>query len=261
MAGGLEVLSISELAHSSEEYPTIQLRSGLDAVREIVGDAAAVALLGADRIPRGLYSSIVEPLAEQHRVEALGEEAYTLRQVKSIAEQLVIDEAYRIALTGLRAAMEVLRPGAVEREVAAEAEYAMRRAGAEGFGIDTMVASGVGNTRPILARSTFREISADDLVCITLAPRYEGYHAAVARPFLFQANSPVQQAVEVAKEAQRTAEVALRAGSEGRSAESAARAVVARSGVDAEFPYVGIHTIGVIEFEPPIFASGSSARI
>ncbi|HTV10224.1 MAG TPA: M24 family metallopeptidase [Acidimicrobiales bacterium] len=261
VAGAIEVLSISELAHSSEEYPTIELRSGLELLRDVVGRSAALALLGADRVPHSLYSSVIEPLEAHHRVEAVGEEAYTLRRVKTAAEQLVIDEAYRIALTGLRAALDVLWPGAIEREVAAEAEYAMRRAGAEGFGIDTMVASGISNTRPILARSTFREIARDDLVCITLAPRYEGYHAAMARPFLFQANPSVERAVEVAKEAQRMAEVSLRTGSEGRSAESAARAVVVRSGVDAEFPYVGIHTIGVIEFEPPIFASGSSARV
>ncbi|HMK96460.1 MAG TPA: M24 family metallopeptidase, partial [Acidimicrobiales bacterium] len=150
VAAGVDVLSISELAHSSEEYPTIQLRTGLDVVRDVVGNAAAVALLGADRIPRSLYSSVIEALAVQHRIEPLGEQAYALRRVKSPAEQLVIDEAYRIALTGLRAAVDVLRPGVIEREVAAEAEYAMRRAGAEGFGIDTMVASGIDNTRPIL---------------------------------------------------------------------------------------------------------------
>ena len=64
--------------------------------------------------------------------------------------------------------------------VAAEIEAAMRRAGAEGTGIDTIVASGP-NTRPILARATFRPIGADDLVLLTIAPCYEGYHAAIGR--------------------------------------------------------------------------------
>ena len=59
----------------------------------------------------------------------------------------------------------------------------MRRAGAEGTGIDTIVASGP-NTRPILARSTFRRIGADDMVLLTVAPRYEGYHVAIGRPVL-----------------------------------------------------------------------------
>ena len=74
-------------------------------------------------------------------------------------------------------------PGVTERAVAAEIEAAMRRAGAEGTGIDTIVASGP-NTRPILARSTFRPIGADDLVLLTVAPRYEGYHAAIGRVVL-----------------------------------------------------------------------------
>ena len=46
------------------------------------------------------------------------------------------------------------RRGSSEREVAAEAEFAMRRLGSEGMGIDTIVAAGSERTRAILARTT-----------------------------------------------------------------------------------------------------------
>ncbi len=104
-----------------------------------------------------------------------------LRARKSAAEIAVIRHAYRLAAAGLEAAVAAIHPGVTESAVAAEAEAAMRRAGAEGTGIDTIVASGP-NARPILARATFREIDRDDLVVLTLAPRYQGYHGAIGRP-------------------------------------------------------------------------------
>ena len=75
-----------------------------------------------------------------------------LRARKSPAEQAVIRYAYTIAEAGLDAAVAAIAPGVTEREVAAAAEAAMRRAGAEGTGIDTIVASGperTANPRPL----------------------------------------------------------------------------------------------------------------
>ena len=104
-----------------------------------------------------------------------------LRARKSAAEIAVIRHAYRLAAIGLDAAVAAIHPGVTESAVAAEAEAAMRRAGAEGTGIDTIVASGP-NARPILGRATFRQIERDDLVVLTMAPRYQGYHGAIGRP-------------------------------------------------------------------------------
>ena len=56
----------------------------------------------------------------------------------------------------------------------------MRKNGAEGYGIDTMVCSGP-NADHILARTTTRTIEENDMVVLTFAPRYEGYHSACAR--------------------------------------------------------------------------------
>ena len=86
----------------------------------------------------------------------------------------------------------------------------MRRLGSEGTGIDTIVASGP-DTCPILARSTFRRIEADDQVLLTIAPRYEGYHAAIGRAvFVGDPGAEIRQALEVAVKAQQACAAALR---------------------------------------------------
>jgi len=257
-----EVLAIDELAHPDEEYPTISTSSGLATLRQMFVGARRIAVLGAGAVPSPLWQQVIAPLAAEGREIASGDEvAYTLRTVKTPAEQGVIDEAYRVARLGLEAAVAAIRPGATEREVAAAAEGAMRAAGAEGFGIDTMVASGVTNAAPILARSSFRKIRAEDLVSVTVAPRYEGYHAALARPFLFRPNREVEHAVDTARLGQRAALEHFRIGTEGRDSARALRDVFDAASTGAELPYVPVHSIGVIEFEPPIFGSTSEVEI
>lgn len=257
-----EILAVEEFVHPDEEYPTIALLRGLERLRELFDGATRIAVLGGGAIPYGVWQRALAPLAQRGRELRGGDDvAYGLRAVKTPAEHAVIDEAYRIARLGLEAAASALRPGVREREVAGALEAVMRGAGAEGFGIDTMVASGVANTAPILARSTFREIGAEDLVTVTLAPRYEGYHAALARAFLFRPNATFEAAIDVARAGQRAALARLVAGREGREATGALRETLERAQTGAELPYVPVHSIGLIEFEPPIFLSSSPAAI
>jgi Xaa-Pro aminopeptidase len=176
-----------------------------------------------------------------------------LRAQKSPAEIGVIRYAYEIAQAGFQAAVDTIRVGVTEREIAAEIDTTMRRAGAEGTGIDTIVASGP-NTRPILARSTFRHIEANDLVLLTIAPRYEGYHAAIGRVVLVGNPGPeISHALDVALQAQEAYFQALRPGIEGRQVEAIGRQIVADENLGQFFLYSGVHSVGVIEFEPPIF--------
>jgi Xaa-Pro aminopeptidase len=257
-----EIVAIEEFAHPDEEYPTIKIAAGAERLGELFAGAGRIAVLGGEAMPAALSRRAIEPLRRQGcELESADELAYTLRAVKTDAEQAVIDEAYRIARLGLEEAARVLAPGVSERHVAAAAESVMREAGAEGFGIDTMVASGVANTAPILARTTLRRISAEDLVTVTLAPRYEGYHAALARAFLFTGNARVEAAIDVARLGQRAAAEMLVAGREGRDAVAALHETLERGQTGATMPYVPLHSIGLVEFEPPIFMTSSPTRL
>lgn len=134
----------------------------------------------------------------------------------------------------------------------------MRRAGAEGTGIDTIVASGP-NSRPILARSTFREIMDDDLVLLTVAPRYEGYHAAIGRAVTVgNPGEEVERAIDIPAHAQEACHRAIRPGIMGKDVERIGRDIVEEAGLGRYFLYSGIHSVGVIEFEPPILGPGSN---
>jgi Xaa-Pro aminopeptidase len=258
-----DVRVLREFTHPNEDYPYSRIQPLSEIITETGQDLSKVKRVGLGG--RGLMGAdvlaalqAVLPGAEWVDMEnALCD----LRAQKSPAEIEVIRYAYKIAEAGFQAALDSTWPGVTERAVAAEIEAAMRRAGAEGTGIDTIVASGP-NTRPILARSTFRPIEENDLVLLTIAPRYEGYHAAIGRVVLVgDPGDEIRHALEVAVQAQQACFRALRPGVEGRQVEAIGRQIVADGGLGPYFLYSGVHSVGVIEFEPPIFGPSSPATL
>lgn len=256
-----DVRVLREFTHPDEDYPFARIQS----LREIIGDLGwavtalrRVGLGGRGLLGAELLAALQAALPGVTWVD-VETELCAVRAQKSPAEIEVIRHAYQIAELGFQAAYEAIAPGVTERAVAAEIDAAMRRAGAEGTGIDTIVASGP-NTRPILARSTFRPIERDDLVLLTIAPRFEGYHAAIGRAVLIGKPDPaIRRARDVAIRAQQACGRALRPGIEGRQVEAIGRQIVAEGGLEDFFLYSGVHSVGVIEFEPPIFGPSSAA--
>ena len=258
-----DVRILREFTHPDEDYPFSTMQTLSEIIGESDFDARKVRRIGVGG--RGLIGADVWlafrnalPDAEWIDAENL---LCDIRAQKSAAEIEVIRHAYSIAETGLQAAMNTICPNVTEREVAAEIEAAMRRAGAEGTGIDTIVASGP-NSRPILARSTFRKIDKDDLVLLTIAPRYEGYHAAIGRPVLVGDVAPeIEKALTTATKAQEACFHELKPGIHGRDVEAIGRNIVEKAGLGEHFLYSGVHSLGVIEFEPPIFGPSSKAML
>ena len=254
-----DIRVLREFTHSDEDYPFTEIHSFADVLNSLkLGNLKRAGVCGSSMMSFALYSALTSSLP----VEWIETDACVsnMRAVKSSAEIAVMRYAYRIAEAGLKAAVDAVKPGAAEREVAAEAEYVMRKMGAEGLGIDTFVASG-SNSGPIIARTTFRKIEKDDLVLITLAPRYEGYHAAVAVPVLLgKVSDDIRKAARAAEEAHKLCAAALMQGKDS-AVEQMGRDHMAKFNLDRNFLYSGIHSIGVIEFEPPIFGPSCKRKM
>ncbi|OGO40770.1 MAG: hypothetical protein A2W36_04995 [Chloroflexi bacterium RBG_16_58_14] len=258
-----DVRVLREFTHPDEDYPFSNIQSLAEIIAESMQNGPAVRRVGLGG--RGLVSADALAALEGTLPGATWVDVENalcdLRAQKSPAEIEVIRYAYQIAEAGFQAAVEAIAPGVTERQVAAEIDSAMRRLGAEGTGIDTIVASGP-NTRPILARSTFRPIAADDLVLLTIAPRYEGYHAAIGRVVLVgDPGGEIRHALDVAIQAQEACFKALRPGIEGRQVEAIGRQILAEGDLGQYFLYSGVHSVGLIEFEPPIFGPSSPATL
>lgn len=256
-----KVYAAWEFLHPDEEYPYCEVSN----MEEIIGNMENmlgrkiihVGLAGSEFIPYQMMK-LVYKFFDEKNVEDVSSELSMMRAVKTGNELEVIRYAYQIAGEGMKAVRKNIRKGITERELAAEAEYVMRKMGSEGMGIETMIASGAEHTSPILARTTFRGLKDGDLVVATLAPRYEGYHGAIARPyFLGTVSDEIKKAYELVVYSQRKTAEFLGPGISAKEADTVARKYINEAGLGNHFTYCGIHSTGVIEFEAPILSSKS----
>lgn len=257
--------AVWEFLHPDEEYPYCEVVNMADVnadLESVMGyPIKKVGIAGTSAIPYHMMLKLQEIYGAENLID-VDEELSLLRAVKSENEIEVIRYAYKIAQAGMDKVAEIIKPGMTEREIAAEAEYVMRKMGSEGMGIDTMVAAGQEHTMPILARITDREIKDGDLVVVTLAPRYQGYHGAIARPFFIgEQSETIKNVFELVKQAQKETAEKLRPGMSAKEVDETSRRVLNEAGIGNHFVYTGVHSTGVIEFEAPILASTSKTVI
>mgnify|MGYP000984429306 FL=1 len=106
--------------------------------------------------------------------------AMELRYFKDKYELERMKYASKVAMIGMEAAVEAVKPGVMETEIAAEAEYVMRKAGAERFGASTFVDSGP-NSLCLHGAATTRKIRSGENVIIDLHPIVGEYSNDLAR--------------------------------------------------------------------------------
>jgi len=255
-----DIRVLAEFSAEDEDYPFSTVIPLKEIIADVAGSARRVGIAAKVHMSATLHEAILEALPDSEFM-AVDKALEEIRGIKTPAEIEVIRYAYKIADLGMEAAIKAIRPGVTEREVAAEAEYAMRKAGCEGYGIDPMVASGE-NTMHIIARTSMRVIGENDIVCVTLAPRYEGYHGACARTILLgKQDEKFMAALRASIRAQQTCAENLIVGRVGSDVEQMGRDVMEAAGYGKNFMYSGLHSVGVTEFEPPILGPSSCTVI
>ena len=255
-----DIRALYEFAHEDEDYPFSRMEYLRDVIANELGRAPGrVGITCPGLVGSNIYAAI-EKACGGVALEDVDEALSNMRGIKSEAELKVIRYAYELARYGMQAAIDAIAPGVTEREMAAAAEFAMRSRGSDGTGIDMIIASGPNN-RHILARATNRRIEENDVVIVTVAPRYEGYHGAIGRTvFVGQPSEEYIALMKAQEKAQQVCASQFKPGNVGSEAEGMARAVMAEAGYDKNFLYSGIHSVGVIEFEPPILGPSSDTR-
>lgn len=115
-----------------------------------------------------------------------------LRYVKDEEELAAMKLAAEAADRGITAAIETVKVGATEIDIATEAEYAMRKAGAMRYGSSTFVDSGPHSIY-LHGGTTRRKIEDGDLVVIDVHPVVDMYSADCARTVVCGQASPKQK--------------------------------------------------------------------
>ena len=174
-----------------------------------------------------------------------------LRIVKDKEEIKRIKAAAKVAVKGMKAAVAAVKPGMTESQVAAKAEYAMRRAGAEEFW-RTYVSSGP-RTNIAHGLPTLRKLQAGDLVMIDIHPVVNGYSADICRTICVAKPTPEQQtAYDLYLKAQQTTIAKVKAGVGMVELEQTLHAVIKEGGHGGHLFGPPIHGVGIDFEESPL---------
>ena len=170
-----------------------------------------------------------------------------LRIVKDKEEIKRIKAAAKVAVKGMKAAVGAVKPGVTESQVAAKAEYAMRKAGAEEFW-RSYVSSGP-RTNIAHGLPTLRTLQAGDLVMIDIHPIVNGYSADICRTVCVGKPTAEQQAAyDLYLKAQQSTIAKVKAGVGMVELEQTIHGVIKEGGYGNYIFGPPIHGVG-IEFE------------
>ncbi len=174
-----------------------------------------------------------------------------LRIVKDKEEIKRIKAAAKVAVKGMKAAVGAVKPGMTESQVAAKAEFAMRRAGAEEFW-RTYVSSGP-RTNIAHGLPTLRKLQTDDLVMIDIHPIVNGYSADICRTICVGKPAPEQQdAYDLYLKAQQTTIAEVKAGVGMVELEQTLQGVIKDGGHGGHLFGPPIHGVGIDFEESPL---------
>jgi Xaa-Pro aminopeptidase len=198
----------------------------------------------ADLLPSGVRLRNAPALVERARM------------IKEDDELELIRAAVRLGATLFDRALEVLRPGAKEVEVAAEMEYTARRAGAEEMSFPTIVASGTRSALPH-GRATEQVIASGGFVVCDFGVILAGYCSDQTRTVWVGARQEeARNAYESVREAQQAAIAAVRPGVSAGEVDAAARNVLHKAGLGRHFTHSTGHGVGLEIHEAPRVAAG-----
>jgi Xaa-Pro dipeptidase len=165
-----------------------------------------------------------------------------LRMVKSPAEQLLMREAARVSDAAARAAIETVRSGASEREVAAECQRAMTLAGGTypGFGPFIRSTARLGEEHTTWSDA---RLADGDAVFLELSGCVARYHAPLGRLIhVGRAPADAHAMARITEDAFETVVAALRPGALFREVYAAWQGVVDRAGL----PHYRRHHCGYV---------------
>jgi Xaa-Pro aminopeptidase len=181
-----------------------------------------------------------------------------LRMVKDEDELHLIRTAVALGASIYDRALEVLRPGVKEVEVAAEMELAARRGGAEEMSFGTIIASGPRAALPH-GRASTQAITSGAFVVCDFGVILSGYCSDQTRTvWVGDVTANARRIYEAVKEAQQAAVEAVRPGISTGEVDAAARKVLRKAGFGRYFTHSTGHGVGLEIHESPRVADGQS---
>jgi len=244
----------------------VHVRSGAVA-RAVAGVLAGRGVRGlalpADEVTLRMHELMSKVIAPR-RLKAVGAVVREVRAVKSTAEVAAIRKAVRLAERAFRSLLAggaKALIGRSERRIAAELDYRMRLAGAEGPAFETIVAAGAHGSLPH-HRPGAAKIRRGQAILFDWGAKLGGYCSDLTRVVFIGTIPPkIAEIYELVRRAQAAGIKALRGGAACKSVDSAARRIITRAGFGERFAHGLGHGIGMEVHELPTLAGTVTGRL
>jgi len=200
-------------------------------------------------------------LGGRARLRNVGPVVEELRMIKDAGEIALIRQAVNLGARLLDTALQAIQPGIAEAEVAAELEYAARRAGADAMSFETIVAAGPRSAMPHGVASP-APIPRRGFVILDFGVILHGYCSDMTRTVhVGKVSAGDRSMYNAVREAQQAAVDAVRAGVACSLVDRAARNALRRAGWARYFTHSTGHGVGLEIHETPRLGRGQAERL
>ena len=208
----------------------------------------------AEHMPVSLRSRLRKLLPAKIKLKETSSLTEDIRLVKDAGELSAIERAVNLGADIFEVALKTIKPGVRETDVAAELEYAARRAGASGMSFETIVASGPRSALPH-GKASVARIPERGFVVLDYGVILDGYCSDMTRTIHVGKPSPeARRMYNAVLESQLAGVAAVKAGATAGQVDHACRSVLRRAKLDRFFTHSTGHGVGLEIHEMPRLA-------
>ncbi len=223
------------------------------AVTEVLVEASRITLEELNRFRLGYKDMTWDTTSK------LDDYIAEFRSVKDLAELQLMQKAQAIAEKSFLETLPLIKVGVLERDIANELDYRMRRNGADGISFDTIVVSGPNSSKPHGVPGR-RAMVRGDFITIDFGAVYRGYHSDTTRTVaLGNVSEEMERVYNVVLAAQERAAQALHPGMPAKQYDAVARDYIQSHGYGKYFGHSLGHGVGTEIHEAPFCGPQSGA--
>jgi Xaa-Pro aminopeptidase len=239
----------------------ISAGSLVKAAAKILSRAKATLGFEADLTTVRAAQQMKSEVGRQIRWKPTGGLIMRQRMIKDAEELKLIREAVKLGAKVYEQAAQAIRPGVSETEVAANLEFAARKAGADGMSFETIVAAGKRSALPH-GRASRQTIPKRGFVVVDSGVILRGYCSDMTRTVYVGCAGRVEHGwYEAVLEAQLVGISSVRAGIKASAVDDAARAVLRKAKLDRYFTHSTGHGVGLEIHEPPRIGNKQNEKL
>ncbi|NLL63049.1 MAG: aminopeptidase P family protein [Ruminococcaceae bacterium] len=250
----------------SKECEVVLQKEGeevFDQLLEIIKSFGKEVLIEASKLSISLGVKYEEKLSDVviNKTGELDEIISSLRIVKKPIEIEKLERAQRIAEKAFDKVLEIIKPGILEKDIAIELEYLMKKNGATDVSFETIVVTGANSSKPHGVPG-MTAVKNGDFITIDFGAVFEGYCSDTTRTVGIGKISDEQRKVyDLVLKAQEEGIKALRPGASCREIDVVCRDIISAAGYREYFSHGTGHGVGVEIHEAPTLNAHSKEHL